>query len=160
VRKIEAWYTSNGGQTWQRAAKTPAPQPIEFDLPAKAFFGRQLAVNNNAGYGGLPPANGDQPDWWLEVDLDAAAVKLLGVRPGNDPANPAPTSFPGAPGQESRADAHLGVLLGINWARGRPSHKANSQPRAPTLDVARAVPRVIFLAWKHRPGRQRRPIAK
>src|SRR5207237_10854941 len=43
-------------------------------------------VGNVTGYGAIPPARGDAPDWWVVVDCTRPEAELLGVRPGGSKA--------------------------------------------------------------------------
>jgi hypothetical protein len=83
VGKIEVWMTPDKGQTWQKLAEVhKQPNPIEVDLPGEGLFGVKLVVSNGRGFGATPPANGEQPDWWIEVDTTKPVAELRGLRMG------------------------------------------------------------------------------
>ncbi len=84
VGKVEMWITSDGGQTWQCLGEDPdRHSPVEIDLPGEGSYGVSLVVSNGRGFGATPPAPGDAPDWWIEVDLTKPVVELTSVRPGS-----------------------------------------------------------------------------
>ncbi len=84
ISKIEVWVTSDESATWRRLCEDSKHQgPVEFDLPGEGVFGISLVVTNGAGIAGTPPAKGDAPDYWVEVDQTKPAAQLVSVRPGN-----------------------------------------------------------------------------
>jgi hypothetical protein len=88
VGKVEAWITRDRGQSWQRLCDDPDRQsPVQLELPGEGLFGVSLVVCNGRGFGGTTPAQGDAPDWWIEVDLSSPVAELVAVRPntGDDP---------------------------------------------------------------------------
>jgi hypothetical protein len=83
VGKVEVWMTPDRGESWQRIGEDPDRRsPVEFDLPGEGLFGVSLVVSNASGYGGVPPARGERPDWWVEVDSTKPQARLLELRPG------------------------------------------------------------------------------
>jgi hypothetical protein len=86
ISKVEVWTTKDEGLTWQRLCEDRSPHhrsPVEFDLPGEGVFGVSVVVTNGSGIGGNPPARGDTPDYWVEVDVTKPAAQLVGVRPGS-----------------------------------------------------------------------------
>jgi hypothetical protein len=85
VGKVEIWLTSDQGQTWQRLTEdVDRHSPAEIDLPGEGLFGLRLVVTNGNGFGGSPPARGDQPSAWIEVDTTSPFVQLREVDPITD----------------------------------------------------------------------------
>ncbi len=85
VGKVEIWITRDRGQSWQRLCEdADRRSPVEVDLPGEGLFGLSLVASNGRGFGGNPPTTGDQPDWWIEVDLTKPMAELLSVRPVSD----------------------------------------------------------------------------
>ncbi len=85
VGKVEVWVTADQGQTWKKLAEDPDRRsPVEIDLPGEGLYGVSLVVSNGRGFGATPPAPGDTPDHWIEVDVTKPFVELNGVRPGTD----------------------------------------------------------------------------
>jgi hypothetical protein len=83
VGKVEVWVTRDKGQNWQRLGEDPDRRsPVEIDLPGEGVYGVSLVVSNGRGFGGSPPAPGESPDWWIEVDVTKPLVELASVRPG------------------------------------------------------------------------------
>jgi hypothetical protein len=82
VGKVEVWMTGDEGKTWKKLCEDKnRKSPVEFDLPGEGVYGLTLVVSNGYGMGDPPPAKGDQPDAWIEVDTTKPAAQLLGVRP-------------------------------------------------------------------------------
>lgn len=140
VRKIEAWFSPDGGRNWQRGGEdTKSQGPIEFDLPGEGVFGVSLAVTNNAGYGGMAPASGDAPDWWVEVDLTPPAVKLLGVRPGNNPAEPGTYIITWSAGDKNLAPTPISLYYALTQ-------------NGPWSPIAKGLANTGSYAWAVPPG--------
>jgi hypothetical protein len=82
VGKVEIWITSDQGQTWQRLGEdADRHSPAEIDLPGEGLFGVRLVVTNGSGFGGGPPARGEQASAWIEVDTTPPLVMLREVEP-------------------------------------------------------------------------------
>jgi hypothetical protein len=81
VGKVEVWMTCDDGKTWQRLCEDKDKvSPAEFDLPGEGMFGLSVVVTNGNGMGDPPPANGDQPDYRIEIDTTKPDAQLLGAR--------------------------------------------------------------------------------
>jgi hypothetical protein len=77
VGKVEIYVTHDQGTTWRRAGEDADRQsPAEVDLPGEGLFGIRLAITNGNGFGGTPPARGDAPHCWVEVDTTPPFVQL------------------------------------------------------------------------------------
>jgi hypothetical protein len=88
VGKVQIWMTRDRGQSWECLGEDPDRQsPAEVLLPGEGLFGVTLVVSNGRGFGANPPAPGDAPDWWIEVDLTKPVAELISVQPskGSDP---------------------------------------------------------------------------
>jgi hypothetical protein len=82
VSKVEVYITSDGGKTWQRLCEDPDRRsPADLTLPGEGLYGVRLAVTNGNGFGGAPPAPGDQPLCWIEVDMTKPHAQLHEVDP-------------------------------------------------------------------------------
>ncbi len=80
VGKVEVYLTHDDGNTWRRVAEDiDRTTPAEVDLPGEGLFGVRLAITNGNGFGGTPPAHGEAPQVWVEVDTTPPFVQL---RPG------------------------------------------------------------------------------
>jgi hypothetical protein len=80
--KVEGYATKDGGQTWTRLGEDAEHKsPFEFELPGDGTYGLALVVST-ANNPGQPPAAGDAPDWWVEIDTDKPAVQMTDVRLG------------------------------------------------------------------------------
>ncbi len=83
VGKVEVYVTGDQGQSWQKLCEdTDHRSPVEIDLPGEGVYGVSLVVSNGRGFGGQPPAPGDTPDWWIEVDSTPPVAELYSPRPG------------------------------------------------------------------------------
>ena len=77
VAKVEVWATRDLGKTWiKHSEESHAKGPFEVLLPGDGLFGVTLVASNGRGIPGTPPAAGDQPDSWVEVDTTKPAVEV------------------------------------------------------------------------------------
>jgi len=82
VGKVEVWITSDQGMTWRRLCEdSDRHSPAEFDLPGDGLYGVRIVVSNGNGFGGRPPAPGEQAQVWIEVDTAAPVVHLKDAEP-------------------------------------------------------------------------------
>jgi hypothetical protein len=80
---VELWITQDGGRTWIRRGDDPdRTSPIEVDLGGEGTYGISLVARSTSGLGDQPPAPGDPPQTWVEVDTTAPAVQLDPVQVG------------------------------------------------------------------------------
>jgi hypothetical protein len=89
VGRVEIWCTRDSGQSWQKLGEDHnRKSPAEALLPGDGTYGLTLVVSNGLGFGAQPPAAGDTPDWWIEVDTTRPAAQLTSVRlaPEDGPA--------------------------------------------------------------------------
>ena len=85
VGKVEVYLTGDGGLNWQRLQEDPDRRsPAEIDLPGEGLFGIRLVITNGNGFGGTPPARGDAPTCWIEVDTTAPFVQLRPIDPAQN----------------------------------------------------------------------------
>jgi hypothetical protein len=74
---IELWITQDGGRTWIRRGDDPdRTSPIDVDLGGEGTYGLCLVARSASGLGDQPPAPGDPPQSWVEVDSTPPAVQL------------------------------------------------------------------------------------
>jgi hypothetical protein len=82
VAKVEVYVTPDKGTTWQRLAEDPDRRsPVEFTLPGEGLFGIRLVLTNGNGFGGTPPARGEQPTSYIEVDMTKPSVQMQAIDP-------------------------------------------------------------------------------
>jgi hypothetical protein len=82
VGKVEIYITTDEGKTWHRLCEDPDRRsPAIINLPGEGLYGVRLAVTNGNGFGGRPPAPGDAPTCWIEVDMTGPHVQLRDVDP-------------------------------------------------------------------------------
>jgi hypothetical protein len=80
--KVEGYATKDGGKTWMRLGEDADKQsPFEFELPGDGVYGLALVVST-PNHPGQPPAAGDAPDWWVEIDTNKPAVQMTDIRLG------------------------------------------------------------------------------
>ncbi len=80
--KVEGFATKDGGKTWMRLGEDADKQsPFEFELPGDGQYGLMLVVST-PNHPGQPPAAGDAPDWWVEIDTNKPSVQMTDVRLG------------------------------------------------------------------------------
>src|SRR5262249_29465598 len=69
IGKVELWYTTNDGQSWELCADDPRVEGATnggrhqraIDLPGDGVYGFHLVVKSRAGLGKPPPRAGDPP---------------------------------------------------------------------------------------------------
>jgi hypothetical protein len=81
VGRVEIWMTNDEGKTWQKLCEDKdRVSPAEFDLPGEGLYGLSVVVTNGNGQGDPPPAKGEQPDYWVEVDTTKPVAQLTGAK--------------------------------------------------------------------------------
>jgi hypothetical protein len=82
ANKVEAYATKDGGQTWRRVGENGEQSgPLEFELPGDGTYGLVL-VASTTSTPGQPPAAGETPDWWVEIDTTKPAVQMIEMHLG------------------------------------------------------------------------------
>jgi hypothetical protein len=82
--KVEVWLTRDQGKTWQKQAEdTQRKSPVEITLPGDGVFGVTLAVSNARGVI-TPPAAGDAPDGWIEVDTAKPVAQITKIETAHE----------------------------------------------------------------------------
>jgi hypothetical protein len=80
---VELWLTQDGGRTWiRRGGDADRVSPIEVDLGGEGTFGLCLVARSASGLGDQPPAPGDPPQSWVEVDSTAPVVQIQPAQVG------------------------------------------------------------------------------
>lgn len=104
-RRVEVWGTSNSGQTWQRyGVDADGQSPASVGVPGEGLYGFKLVVQNDQGLVEFPPARGDEPDVWIQVDLTRPNCRLIRAEQGRAPRDNELTI------EWEAADDHLGQL--------------------------------------------------
>ncbi|HZZ80919.1 MAG TPA: hypothetical protein VFE62_20625 [Gemmataceae bacterium] len=84
IAVVEVWLTRDQGRSWQKHAEVPGNRsPIEFQLPGEGLFGLTLVARNGKA-AVSPPAPGDTPDSWVEVDSTRPTAQLVDVHTNFD----------------------------------------------------------------------------
>jgi hypothetical protein len=125
---VELWITQDGGRTWIRRGDDPdRASPMEVDLGGEGTYGLCLVARSAAGLGDQPPAPGDPPQSWVEVDATPPIVQLDPPQVGTGPNS-------GKVAISWRAtDLHLGAKpISIFWRADQPG--AGWQPLAEGLE--------------------------
>jgi hypothetical protein len=74
---VELWITHDGGRNWiRRGGDDDRVSPVEVDLGGEGTFGLCLVARSASGLGDQPPAPGDPPQSWVEVDSTAPVVQI------------------------------------------------------------------------------------
>ncbi|MGC8641162.1 MAG: hypothetical protein ACP5XB_14950 [Isosphaeraceae bacterium] len=83
---VELWITRDGGRTWIRRGEDPdRVSPFDVDLGGEGTYGLCLVARSASGLGDQPPAPGDPPQSWVEVDTTPPTVQLYPVQIGMGP---------------------------------------------------------------------------
>jgi hypothetical protein len=82
--KVEVWLTRDQGKSWQKhTADAQRKNPVEVNLPGDGVFGVTLAVSNARGVV-TPPAAGDAPDGWIEVDTAKPTAQITKIETAHE----------------------------------------------------------------------------
>lgn len=74
---VELWITQDGGRSWiRRGGDQDRVSPIDVDLGGEGTYGICLVARSASGLGDQPPAPGDPPQSWVEVDATPPLVQL------------------------------------------------------------------------------------
>jgi hypothetical protein len=74
---VELWVTQDGGRTWNRHNEdSDRVSPFDVDLGTEGTFGLCLVARAVTGLGDQPPAPGDPPQIWVEVDSTPPTVQI------------------------------------------------------------------------------------
>jgi hypothetical protein len=80
---VELWMTQDGGRTWiRRGGDADRVSPIEVDLGGEGTFGLSLVARSASGLGDQPPAPGEPPQSWVEVDSTPPVVQIQPAQVG------------------------------------------------------------------------------
>jgi len=84
---VELWVTRDGGRTWSRLAEDSdrvSPYPVDLtSLGSDGTYGLTLVARSASGLGDPPPAPGEPPQMWVEVDATPPVVQLDQPRVGS-----------------------------------------------------------------------------
>ena len=81
---VELWVTPDGGRHWSRRGEDPdKASPLQVDVGGDGTFGLRLVARSASGLGDTPPAPGDPPQMWVEVDNTAPRVQLYAPKVGS-----------------------------------------------------------------------------
>lgn len=80
VGRVELWGTRDGGRTWSDyAVDDDNRSPMEVTVDGDGIYGFRILVQSGSGFGGRPPAEGDQPDIWVGVDTSIPTCRITGT---------------------------------------------------------------------------------
>jgi hypothetical protein len=90
VSTVEVWYTFDT-KKWTLYSSnkidkdTPRNQPYIVEMGGEGRYGFTLIAKSGVGFSDPPPAVGDEPQIWVEVDETPPAVRLISVDVGRGP---------------------------------------------------------------------------
>lgn len=80
---VELWVTRDGGRSWSRLGEdADRSSPFQVELAGDGTHGLTLVARSTSGLGDRPPAPGDSPQLWVEVDTTPPVVQLNTPRVG------------------------------------------------------------------------------
>jgi hypothetical protein len=86
VSVIELWVTTDMGRTWRRVGEDPDRQsPFVVNFSAEGLYGLSMVAKSGVGLGDRPPASGDQPQVWIDVDKTPPTIQLNTPEVGKGP---------------------------------------------------------------------------
>jgi general secretion pathway protein D len=87
VKNVEVWFTRDG-HAWQRVATDASPSGADrLQVETEGRYGFTLIPRSGAGLAAAPPAAGDRPQIWVEVDETRPVVNVLDVTVGGTARN-------------------------------------------------------------------------
>jgi hypothetical protein len=82
VASIELWGTRDGGQSWRMFAKDDDNRsPMVATVDGEGRYGFRIVVQS-VGKVAKPPASGDEPELWVDVDLQRPTIELTSIERG------------------------------------------------------------------------------
>ena len=90
VATVEVWYTFDT-KKWTLYSSnkidkdTPRNQPYVVEMGGEGRYGFTLIAKSGVGFSDPPPAPGDEPQIWVEVDETPPAVRVISVDVGRGP---------------------------------------------------------------------------
>lgn len=78
--RVEAFVTRDNGRSWTRVGD--GRSPMSLTLPEEGLYGLTLVVSTSGQPAG-PPAPGEPPELWLEVDMTRPEVLVQNIQPGS-----------------------------------------------------------------------------
>ncbi len=91
VKKLQLWYTTDLGRTWETMPEAPyepgdgGRNRLAFNVPKEGLYGVTIIAKSGADLGDSPPQPGEKPQKWIDVDLTPPTVKLDRVKVGVGP---------------------------------------------------------------------------
>jgi hypothetical protein len=83
VSNVELWGTRDGGRTWHSFAHDDDQRsPLLATVDAEGLYGFRIAVESAGSTAPSRPNPGDEPELWVEVDLDRPVIELTGMERG------------------------------------------------------------------------------
>jgi hypothetical protein len=80
---VELWGTRDGGQSWQSFGRNLQGQnQMVVTVPEEGIFGFRMVVQTNPSMAGRPPLPGDQPNYWVGIDLTRPVGRITRVQQG------------------------------------------------------------------------------
>ncbi len=112
-QRVELWGTTDAGQHWQRfAVDADGRSPVHVTVPSEGLYGFKLVAQNNQGLVEFPPARGDEPDVWIQVDVTRPSCRLTRAEQSAPPRDSELTI------EWEAADVHLGPqAVTLEYAR-------------------------------------------
>ena len=82
ANKVEFWATADGGKSWLLAGESPdGKSPVLVEFPRDGSYGYTFVIRAAAA-ASAPPASGDVPDGWIEIDTTKPLVEITGTTLG------------------------------------------------------------------------------
>jgi hypothetical protein len=85
VSSVEVWYTFDAKKWTLYSKNGPENSPFVVEMAGEGRYGFTLVARSGVGLGDPPPAAGDEPQLWVEVDETPPQVKLVSVEVGRGP---------------------------------------------------------------------------
>jgi hypothetical protein len=84
VSAVVLWGTRDGGQTWRNYTRDDDNRsPLVVTVDDEGLYGFRIVVESGGDSTAAPPAPGDQPELWVDVDLRRPIAELTAIELGN-----------------------------------------------------------------------------
>jgi hypothetical protein len=81
---VEVWASPDSGKSWLLVGQSrDATNAVRAEFPREGLYGYTFVVKSSSN-AGQPPAAGDTPDGWIEVDTTKPVAELLSVSLGTE----------------------------------------------------------------------------
>jgi hypothetical protein len=84
IHRVEVWFSQDGGRTWRHHGDDlDKRSPYLAKVSGEGVYGFRLLVQTKEAFLTPPPASGDPPDIWVEVDATLPEARITAAESEN-----------------------------------------------------------------------------